>query len=576
MIVQTEPHDFDHFSKTMEFRTALVTTLLKFDEEPVVFRSMFELFATTIESDSALMHRRNEKESPALEMYAASSIRKEDLGMHRSALEHAFPKTVKRGKSLRKSADGRLLVASISAAGPRYVVMVFSRLAEPFKSKDQWTIVHGLELAEPLLDARAEYNHREDFRLKAERELRTSEEEFKRLFEYSRDMVYTVNAEDRIASINPAGLALLGLTSRFDAIGHLFSEFAFNPEDRTYFRTRIREFGFVKDYEIIVKNPVGEPKFCIETAHAIRHADGSIAEVQGIIKDISDRIANENALLKANIELAEMNARLQEAQIALVQREKLASIGQLAAGVAHEINNPLGFLRSNHQSLKRYFAAFQRAWESAAPALPPELRREILESEDLAFAAEELPNLFTESDDGFARIVEIVSQLKAFSRVDSEPHRAQYDLEHGIESTLVVAWNEIKYVADVERDYGGVRTVEAEGGPINQVLLNILVNAAQAIASQVKKEKGRITIRTRENPPYVVCEIEDDGPGMTEEIKKRIFDPFFTTKDSDKGTGLGLSISNDIIVAKHRGRLTVRSEPGKGAVFTIALPMDSP
>jgi PAS domain S-box-containing protein len=576
MSVGTDQHDFSLISRTMRFRTGLARTLLKFDEDPPVFREAFDLFAAVVASDVAFFHRRDEQGASTFEAYAAAAIAPEVAEQRRSVIERAIPKAAQPGKTLRASRDGKMLVASIGTDGPRHLVMVFLRLAVPFKPADRWTIANGLELAEPLLEARSEYNLREVVRHKAERELRANETELKSLFENSRDMVYTVNAEDRIASINPAGLTLLGLANRFDAVGHLFSEFVFNIEDREYFRTRIAEFGFVKDYEIIVKNPVGDPKFCIETAHAIRHADGSVAEVQGIVKDISDRIANENALWKVNIELAETNARLQETQIALVQREKLASIGQLAAGVAHEINNPLGFLKSNHQSLKRYFTAFQRAWEAAAPALPIEQKKEIVETQDLAFAAEELPHLFAESDDGFARIVEIVSQLKSFSRVDSEPHRSPYDLEHGLESTLVVAWNEIKYVAEVERNYGGVRSVEAEGGPINQVLLNILVNAAQAIASQGRKEKGKITITTREEPPYVICEIEDDGPGMTAEVKERIFDPFFTTKGAEKGSGLGLSISNDIIVVKHRGRLSVRSEPGKGAVFTIALPMDAP
>jgi signal transduction histidine kinase len=143
-----------------------------------------------------------------------------------------------------------------------------------------------------------------------------------------------------------------------------------------------------------------------------------------------------------------------------------------------------------------------------------------------------------------------------------------------LESSLVVAWNEIKYVAEIKRLYGGVRSVEAEGGAINQVLLNILVNAAQAIASQGRKEKGLITIETREEADFVVCSISDDGPGMSEETRLRIFDPFFTTKEPGKGTGLGLSISYDIIVAKHNGKLTVRSEIGKGATFSVALPLN--
>jgi hypothetical protein len=136
--------------------------------------------------------------------------------------------------------------------------------------------------------------------------------------------------------------------------------FVINPEDRAYFITRIEEFGFAKDYEIIMKNPAGDPRFCIETAHAIRHADGSLAEIQGIVKDISDRIANENALWKANIELASTNARLCPRHRPRPAGEKLASIGQLAAGRPRD-QQPARFLKSNHQASKRYFTAFQRA-----------------------------------------------------------------------------------------------------------------------------------------------------------------------------------------------------------------------
>jgi two-component system, NtrC family, sensor kinase len=558
-------------SRTIEFRTKLVRSLATFDDDGPTFRALLTAFARAVFADIAVSRRIDANGSAVLDGFRATKI--DPLNGRVSRLAAILSKPMRAGRSLSRSTDGKTIVAVLNLEGPGSFAMTLVRDSAPFDHTETEAVARGLEIIEPLLVIRAEYNRRETIRLKAERELRASEEEFRRFFEDSRDMVYTVNAEDRIASINPAGLALLSATSRFDAIGRVFSDFVLNPDDRKNFLHRIRQNGFVKDYEIIVKPHRGEPKFCIETAHAVLRPDGSLSAIQGILKDISDYIAQSKALWKANLELAETNSRLQEAQVVLVQREKLASIGQLAAGVAHEINNPLGFLKSNHESLKKFASSFDRAWRTAARFLPPEIRAEIEETEDLDFAAEELPHMFTESDDGFLRIMEIVSQLKAFSRVDSEGQRTLYDLEHGIESTLVVAWNEIKYVAEVKRVFGGVQQVEAEGGPINQVLLNILVNAAQAIAGQGRKEKGLITIETREEKDFIVCLINDDGPGMSEEVQRHIFEPFFTTKEPGKGTGLGLSISYDIVVNRHHGRLDVHSEPGKGSTFIIALPI---
>jgi signal transduction histidine kinase len=172
-------------------------------------------------------------------------------------------------------------------------------------------------------------------------------------------------------------------------------------------------------------------------------------------------------------------------------------------------------------------------------------------------------------------VIKIVENLRCFSRIDSEGKVQSYDLNIGIESTLDVARNELKYIADVQKDLTELPTIEAIGGEINQVLLNIIINAAQAIESMNRKERGTISIRTYPEGDFVVCEIADDGPGIPEDKIIYIFEPFFTTKDSGKGTGLGLSISNDIILNKHHGELKVQSEVGKGTTFTMKLPLQS-
>jgi signal transduction histidine kinase len=285
-------------------------------------------------------------------------------------------------------------------------------------------------------------------------------------------------------------------------------------------------------------------------------------------------------------ELQVTNKKLKETQSSLVQQEKLASIGQLAAGVAHELNNPLGFVTSNFNSLDNYYHSLKKyceAWEELLPGLNNgngscshqgiSQIEEIRKQENVSLILKDIEDIFSECKDGFQRMTSIVRNLKDFSRIDHSEFIESYDLHAGIESTLVVARNEYKYVAEVEKSLSDLPLIECNGGEINQVLLNIIVNAAHAIKSQEREDTGRISIKTYCDDVSVFCEISDDGPGIPEQIVGKIFDPFFTTKDVGSGTGLGLSISYDIIVNKHKGDLNVKSKTGEGTTFTIRLPI---
>lgn len=281
--------------------------------------------------------------------------------------------------------------------------------------------------------------------------------------------------------------------------------------------------------------------------------------------------ANEQ-LLANNIELKQLNEKLESAHNQLLQSEKMASIGQLAAGVAHEINNPVGFVNSNLGSLEKYMADLFRVIESYQQAEVrmgsescPEMAQ-IRQSVDLPYLMSDIPSLLKESRDGLARVKRIVQDLKDFSHVDESTWQAA-DLEHGMDSTLNVAWNEIKYKAEVVKEYAGLPEVECMSSQINQVFMNLLVNAAQAI-----EEKGVITIRSGCSGDEVWLEVADTGKGIPPELANRIFDPFFTTKPVGKGTGLGLSLSYGI-VKKHGGRIEVRSEVGKGTAMRVWLPL---
>ncbi len=286
------------------------------------------------------------------------------------------------------------------------------------------------------------------------------------------------------------------------------------------------------------------------------------------VQERTGELAAANASLQAERQaLVDSMARLERTQGQLLQSEKMAAVGQLAAGVAHEINNPIGFISSNLNSLEKYlqqlFAVIQ-AYEQAGPA-PNEAVQAARAQSDIEFLRQDIPELLRESSEGLARVKTIVSGLRDFSRAD-DGQWLEADLNHGLESALSMVWNEVKYKAEVVRDLGPLPQVPCIAAQLNQVFVNLLVNAAQAIDG-----KGIITLRSRAQGDEVWLEIADNGRGMSAEVQKRIFEPFYTTKAVGKGTGLGLSISWEI-VSRHHGRIEVQSAPGAGSCFRITLP----
>lgn len=291
--------------------------------------------------------------------------------------------------------------------------------------------------------------------------------------------------------------------------------------------------------------------------------------------DIGRREIAELELLRRNAELTELNAKLSMAQEQLVQSEKLASIGQLAAGVAHEINNPIGYIFSNFNTLTVYMAdlfSMLSAYEEAETKMKaPEISAKLAEMRkkvELEFLKEDIPLLMSESKEGIVRVRKIVQDLKDFSRVHGTQEWQWANLHQGIDSTLNIVSNEVKYKADVIKDYGDIPDIECLPSEINQVVMNMVVNAAHAIGPA----RGTITIRTRHEGDSVLLEISDNGGGISKENLSRIFDPFFTTKPVGQGTGLGLSLSYGII-QKHKGQIEVDSEAGRGTTFRISLPV---
>jgi signal transduction histidine kinase len=280
------------------------------------------------------------------------------------------------------------------------------------------------------------------------------------------------------------------------------------------------------------------------------------------------------ALSHDHAELQAANQRLKEAQAQLLQSEKMASIGQLAAGVAHEINNPIGYVHSNLGSLEGYIEDIFRIldiYDGIVNANPEQAAlfaevKALREQLDIDFLKDDVHALLAETREGIGRVKKIVQDLKDFSRTGAEDEWQWADLHRGLDSTLNIVNNEIKYKARVLREYGTLPEIECLPSQLNQVFMNLLVNAAHAIEGQ-----GTITVRTGTDADCLWVEVADTGSGIAPDNLKRIFEPFFTTKPVGKGTGLGLSLSYSI-VQKHGGRIEVESEPGRGTTFRVILP----
>ena len=297
---------------------------------------------------------------------------------------------------------------------------------------------------------------------------------------------------------------------------------------------------------------------------------------------LEEKVKDRTSLLnQKNYQLEETNKDLKEAQVQLLQAEKMASVGQLAAGVAHEINNPVGFVSSNISTLSEYVATYQMIFsqiqvvidqkdENKRAASMIELKK-MLGKQDMAFINEDISDLLSDSREGLQRVAEIVKGLKLFSRVDSDQMQ-KHNINDCVRTTLAMVNNQLKYICTVETHLGRIPDVEMNVGKISQVITNLLINAGQAIEATGKN--GRIIITTCTVGEFVELRVEDSGCGIPPSHLDKLFNPFFTTKPEGQGTGLGLSISFGI-AQEHGGMLSATSTEGDGSTFTLALPINS-
>lgn len=422
----------------------------------------------------------------------------------------------------------------------------------------------------------------------AQEALAESDRRFQELAELLPQPIFECDTKGMITYNNRLGYELFGYT-KADIEQGLSSIMLFVPEDRARalqsLEKRLKGIPYVSHEYTGQKKDGSKFPMLVYTASIER--DGKPVGIRGIVLDITERRVIEQNLRQLNLTLEQrIEKRTRELETThqqMILQEKLASIGQLSAGLAHELNNPINFLRLNFSTLEEDVKDLQTLLESYRGCIMKleqgvdvhdELenvrsREKEMSIDDLL---EDLPDIFSESTNGFDRIRNIIESMRNFSYRHAEKELVLFDINKGVRDTLVIARNEYRYVADVEEHFQEVPLLYCNPEQINQVFLNLIVNSAHAIASMQQDVKGRIVIRTWSDRDHVFFSIEDNGPGISPEVVRRVFEPFFTTKKPGHGTGLGLSISYDIVVHKHNGQLEVYSPPTGGTVFTVALP----
>jgi two-component system NtrC family sensor kinase len=383
------------------------------------------------------------------------------------------------------------------------------------------------------------------------------------------DCIFVKDTEGRIVLANKAFAKLHGMALPSGLLGKTVFELfpkdiavAFEAEDK-----RIMDGEPMIDYEHSTVHGDGEARtWRLTTKVRLIDASGKVGGVVVVIRDVTRR---------------------KQAEAELLLARKMEAVGGLAAGIAHEINTPIQFVGDNARFLQdafrdtlqlvgRFEEVCRQAQKGAVKADLLEEVRTVQKDIEWEYMRSEIPKALDQMLDGIGRVASIVRAMKEFSHVDRSAEKTAADLNKALESTLVVARNELKYVADVEVDYGELPLVMCHLGDLNQVFLNLLINAAHAIADVVRgtDKKGRIGVRTRQDGKWVEVAISDSGTGVPEAIRQKVFDPFFTTKEVGKGTGQGLALARSIVVGKHGGVLTFDTETGNGTTFYVRLPVN--
>jgi PAS domain S-box-containing protein len=406
----------------------------------------------------------------------------------------------------------------------------------------------------------------------------------RQLIERSLAGIYWCSLDGHIVDCNEACARILGFDSRDALLSADASELHVDMATRDRFIADLLATGRVPDFESQLRRRDGSPVWVLENATLLEQHAGTRL-IEGTMLDITARRRAEDELRGTEQRLrAEIKER-ERIEVALLLKQRLESVGQLAAGIAHEINTPVQFVSDSVHFVRdvvtdyaTLIAAYQQVVDAVlADAPAAELAALARASEsaiDLTYLLDNSPRAIDRAIEGLDRIATIVRSMKEFAHPDQQ-EMSQLDFNRAVLTTLEVARNEYKYVADIHTELGELPLVKCYAGEINQVVLNLVVNAAHAIADAgtATRARGLITIGTHLEANDVVLEITDTGCGIPDEIRERIFDPFFTTKEVGRGTGQGLAISRSIVVDKHAGSLAVTSVVGEGSRFVVRLPV---
>jgi PAS domain S-box-containing protein len=404
-------------------------------------------------------------------------------------------------------------------------------------------------------------------RKRGEEALAAAERKYRGMFDEALVGIFQLDAEGRLSTLNHAMARILMYATPDEMLETFKAPLwttAVLPERSAELVAALKEFADVRAFELEVFRKDGGKVWVSANIRTMMNG-GALAGFEGMFEDITER-------------------RLLREQ--LLQAQKLESVGQLAAGIAHEINTPTQYIGDNVRFLKKSFAklaavlsAYGKLWEETSNnTLTSTAIGEmaaVLQKTDVRFLVDEIPKSINDSLEGVTRVSALVSAMKEFSHPGTK-EKVTLDLNHAIQSTITVAQNEWKYVADMETDFEPTLPhVPCLPGEFNQVILNLIVNAAHAIADRSKErngQKGKITVRTASCSDGVEIRVEDTGAGIPVEARTKIFDPFFTTKEIGKGTGQGLAIARSVIVDKHNGSINFETALGQGTKFIIRLP----
>ncbi len=393
------------------------------------------------------------------------------------------------------------------------------------------------------------------------------------------DLVLCVDQTWQITDINKAGYRKLGFASRKDAVGTSLTDIAvLSPETMDHLTRNLAKRKPVTDFEILLKNRTGGYITGIASLFGRLDMKEPLSLFYLHIKDVTRQAKAFTGQVQMNMELAELNNELNRAYASILSQEKMAALGLLAAGMAHEINNPLGFIFNNVTVLMNHFHDFQHYVESVRELYGNVKDPRIAEIEsldrklDLNFIFDDAQAVQTENQEGIERIKKILNSLKSFARKDQTGELSYYDMNKAVQDTLTIAKNEYKYSIQVNENYGTVERFLCYSAEINQVILNLFLNSVEALERMKDPpEKRTIWVETSQDSHYTYFTIRDNGPGIEEEAVHRIFDPFYTTKNAGAGSGLGLTLTHDIVVTKHKGKIQLIPTE-KGAGFVVSLP----